>query len=109
QRGVAPDAAIGPGHQKDDRRDRGKTGAIDQGQARLVLQDVIAEPQIEPEAEGERRHPDIVQEGQQGTAGLRDDRQAGREDAADFGGPASYSKKDDARETAASSRLSGSA
>src|SRR5439155_26178830 len=102
QRGVAPDPAIEPGRQKDDGGDRGEGGAVKQGQVRLVLQHVVAEPQIEREAEGQRRHRDIVQEGQKGAAGLRDDRHAREKTLRIFGGRASYSKKSDARETAPS-------
>jgi hypothetical protein len=43
---------------------------------RLVIYDVVAEPQVKGERKRRRGHPDIVQEGENGTAGFGNDRHA---------------------------------
>ena len=71
QGGVAPDAAVEAGHQEDDGRDGSEHTAIEDHQGRLILQGGVAEPQVNREREGQRRHPDIVQEGEESAAGFR--------------------------------------
>ena len=68
QRGVAPDAAIKPGEQKDDRRHRGEHRTIDERHPWLVRERVVAEPQVERDRERQRRDHDVVQKGEQRSA-----------------------------------------
>ncbi len=74
QRRIAPDAAIEPGQQEHAGGDQGEAGDVEGCQPRLVADDVGAEAQIQRDDERQRRHRDVVSEGEQGAPVVGKDR-----------------------------------